>query len=62
MAETKTTSAAQETVTEPIKNCTGCSKPLRKKKKYYRNGKYYCNKNCFKNQGKTKDDKEGKKE
>ena len=62
MAETKTAPAAKETAAEPVKNCAGCSKPLKKKKKYYRNGKYYCNKNCFKNQGKAKDDKAEKKE
>jgi formylmethanofuran dehydrogenase subunit E len=56
MTETKAVSPTptEAAVAEPIKNCAGCSKPLKKKKKYYRNGKYYCNKNCFKNQGKPK--------
>lgn len=31
------------------KNCAGCKKILMRKKRYYRNGAYYCNKNCFKN-------------
>ncbi len=30
------------------KNCAACKKPLKKKKRYYRNGAYYCNKNCYK--------------
>ena len=29
-------------------NCLGCNKPLIKGKVYYRNGKYYCNKKCWK--------------
>lgn len=35
-------------VAEPVKNCAGCNKPLRKAKRYYRNGKYYCTKRCWK--------------
>ncbi len=34
--------------TPEIKTCAACSKPLKKVKRYYRNGKYYCNKNCWK--------------
>ena len=30
------------------KNCAQCNKPIKKKGGYYRNGKYYCNKRCFK--------------
>ena len=30
------------------KNCVQCNKPIKKKSGYYRNGKYYCNKRCFK--------------
>jgi len=29
-------------------NCLGCNKPLSRAKTYYRNGKYYCNKKCWK--------------
>lgn len=29
-------------------NCVKCNKPIKKKMGYYRNGKYYCNKRCFK--------------
>ena len=41
--------ADEQAVATPTKNCAGCNKPLKKAKKYYRNGAYYCNKNCFKN-------------
>ena len=30
------------------RNCAECKKAIFKKKRYYRNGEYYCNKNCFK--------------
>ena len=28
-------------------NCLACNKPLKKLKRYYRNGKFYCNKKCW---------------
>jgi hypothetical protein len=28
-------------------NCLACNKPLKKLKRYYRNGKFYCNKRCW---------------
>ena len=37
----------EQTAAPEIKTCATCSKPLRKVKRYYRNGKYYCNKNCW---------------
>ena len=27
-------------------NCVSCNKPLKIIKRYYRDGKYFCNKNC----------------
>ena len=33
---------------EEVKNCPACKKPLRKARRFYRNGAYYCNSNCFK--------------
>ena len=33
---------------EPVKNCPSCKKPLKRARKYYREGAYYCNKNCYK--------------
>ena len=29
-------------------NCAVCNKSIRKKRYYYRNGKYFCTKRCFK--------------
>jgi hypothetical protein len=29
-------------------NCPACNKPLKRLKRYYRNGKFYCNKKCWK--------------
>ena len=29
------------------KNCPSCKKPMKRKKRYYKNGHYYCNKNCW---------------
>ncbi len=28
-------------------NCPACSKPIKRLKKYYRNGKNYCSKKCW---------------
>lgn len=39
--------------TDTLKNCFSCKKPMKRTRRYYRNGHYYCNKNCWKN--KTKD-------
>ena len=39
---------AENAATEEIKNCAACNKPMNKAKRYYRNGTYFCNKNCFK--------------
>ena len=29
-------------------NCAACNKSIKKKRWYYRNGKYYCTKRCWK--------------
>ncbi len=34
-------------VVEKQTNCLGCNKPLKKLRKYYRNGKFYCTKKCW---------------
>ena len=39
---------AKPAVVEEIKNCPACKKPLKKARRFYRNGAYYCNNNCFK--------------
>lgn len=40
--------AAKPAVVEEVKNCPACKKPLRRARRFYRNGAYYCNNNCFK--------------
>lgn len=47
-------SAEQVTATEQAKpkeekqtNCLSCNKPIRKLKRYYRDGKFYCSKKCW---------------
>jgi uncharacterized Zn finger protein (UPF0148 family) len=40
--------ATKAAVVEEIKNCPACKKPLRKARRFYRNGGYFCNNNCFK--------------
>ena len=42
--------AATETKagTERATNCASCNKRLSRKKQYYRNNAYYCNKRCWK--------------
>ena len=45
-AKTEQKSAVVEKVT--AKNCAKCNKSIKRKMGYYRNGKYYCNKRCFK--------------
>jgi predicted nucleic acid-binding Zn-ribbon protein len=42
------TQTAQAPVVEEVKNCPACKKPLKKARRFYRNGAYYCNNNCFK--------------
>ncbi len=45
--------AAPGVSAENLKNCAACGKPMKRAKRYYRNGKYYCNNNCFKGKGKA---------
>ena len=40
--------ATKTPTVEEVKNCPTCKKPLKKSRRYYRNGSYYCNHNCFK--------------
>ncbi len=42
--------AEETTVVRRVKstNCAMCGKLIRRIKMYYRNGKYYCSKRCFK--------------
>jgi len=34
-------------VQEKQTNCLSCNKPIKKLKRYYRNGKFYCTKKCW---------------
>jgi len=36
-----------KTAVEKQTNCLACNKPLKKIKTYYRNGKFYCTKKCW---------------
>lgn len=52
--------ADQETKqTEKQTNCLGCNKPIKRLKRYYRDGKFYCSKKCWKKalQGKKEEEK-----
>ena len=40
-------SPAKQKVEKP-KNCSRCNKPIKRKTWYYRNGKYFCGKGCWK--------------
>jgi len=41
------TKQAEIPVVEVQTNCLGCNKPLRKIRRYYRDGKFYCIKRCW---------------
>jgi hypothetical protein len=46
MAE-ETKQAAEAKQEEKQTNCLSCNKPIKKIRRYYRNGKYYCTKKCW---------------
>jgi hypothetical protein len=53
--------AKEAPVVEKQTNCLGCNKPMKRIKRYYRDGKYYCTKKCWLKALKEKDkDKEAK--
>lgn len=41
--------ATAKPATEKQTNCLACNKPIKKLKRYYREGKFYCNKKCWRN-------------
>ncbi len=50
LPETVQTPTAETPVkTEKQSNCLNCNKPIKKIKRYYRDGKFYCNKKCWRN-------------
>ncbi len=46
-AETAKTPAEAAPAAEKQTNCLSCTKLLKKLKQYYRDGKYYCTKKCW---------------
>jgi len=51
MAAEQAKAATQEAkpAVEKQTNCLACNKPIKKLKRYYRNGKFYCSKRCWGN-------------
>jgi len=47
MEQTKAQVVQAKPPEEKQTNCPACNKPIKKLKRYYRNGKYYCNKKCW---------------
>jgi len=47
-AEATKAPEAVKPVEEKQTNCLACNKPIKKIRRYYRNGKYYCTKKCWK--------------
>ena len=43
-------------VVEKQTNCPACNQQLKKLKRYYRNGKLYCDKKCWRKVNKVKDE------
>ncbi|MFA4842327.1 MAG: hypothetical protein WC658_00625 [Candidatus Omnitrophota bacterium] len=48
MPEQSTPTAAPPAA-EKQANCLACNKPIKKLKRYYRDGKFYCSKTCWRN-------------
>ena len=48
MAEQTPTTTQEAPKTEEAKSCVTCKKPFKRPQRYYRDGKYFCNKNCWK--------------
>jgi len=59
-AEAPATAAAPKK--ERPSNCAGCNKSIKKKRWYYRDGKYYCTKRCWKTTLKKDEKKEAPQE
>ena len=47
MADAANTQAAAP-AEEQVKNCGSCGKPVKRLKRFYRNGKFFCSKVCYK--------------
>jgi formylmethanofuran dehydrogenase subunit E len=55
----KVEAAPAKAPAEKQTNCLGCGKPIIKLKRYYRDGKFYCSKICWRK--KKEKDREAKK-
>ena len=44
-----TQAVAAKPQVEKQTNCLACNKPIKKLKRYYRDGKFFCNKKCWQN-------------
>jgi hypothetical protein len=55
------TKQAPEAKEEKQTNCLACNKPIKKIRRYYRNGKYYCTKRCWQNYLKKAKEEAGEK-
>lgn len=60
-AATPATQPAPAPEVEKQSNCLGCGKPIKRLKRYYRDGKFYCSKKCWRKAIKEKEEKEEKK-
>jgi len=64
MAAEAATQEQPKAAEEKQTNCLACNKPIKKIRRYYRNGKFYCTKRCwakFIETEKNKDKEEEKK-
>ena len=48
MAEETKTAEQAKPAAEIQTNCLSCNKPIKKLRRYYRDGKFYCTKKCWK--------------
>lgn len=60
MAPEEVKQEAAKPAAEEQTNCIVCNKPLKRLTRYYRAGKFYCKKSCWKNSRKGKKEEEEK--
>ena len=56
-AKTATTEKKEAPAAEKQTNCPACGKQIKRLKRYYRNGKFYCTKKCWRKATKPKEEK-----
>jgi hypothetical protein len=52
--------AQAQPAAEKQTNCPACNKPIKKLRRYYRNGKFYCTKRCWSKSKQTAKENEQK--